>query len=75
MKLPQMISYLRKFEGITTMSFKINDSKLLKKFNQIWKKVEKLLKRNFNSEPIYSNNDKYIKTKIRIFGGSVNTNF
>ena len=44
MKLPQMISYLRKFEGTTTMSFKINDSKLFKKFNQIWKKVEKLLK-------------------------------
>ena len=70
-----MISYLRKFEGTTTMSFKINDSKLFKKFNQIWKKVKKLLKRDFNSEPIYSNNDKYIKTKIRIFGGSVNTNF
>ena len=75
MKLPQMIDYLRKFEGTATMSFKINDSKLLKKFNQIWKKVEKLLKRNFNSEPIYGNNDKYIKTKIRIYGSSINTNF
>ena len=35
MKLPQMIGYLGKFEGNTTMSFKINDSKLLKKHNQI----------------------------------------
>ena len=74
-KLPQMIGYVRKFEGNTTMSFKINDSKLLKKYNQIWKKAEKLLKKVFNSEPIYGNNDKYIKTKIKIYGGSVNTNF
>ena len=36
-KLPQMIGYVRKFEGNTTMSFKINDSKLLKKDNQILK--------------------------------------
>ena len=70
-----MIGYVRKFECNTTMSFKINDSKLLKKYNQIWKKVEKLLKINFNSEPIYGDNDKYIKTKIKIYGGSVNTNF
>ena len=38
MKLPKWIGYVRKFEGNTTMSFKINDSKLLKKHNQIWKK-------------------------------------
>ena len=35
MKLPQMIGYVRKFEGNTIMSFKISDSKLLKKYNQI----------------------------------------
>ena len=75
MKLPQIIGYVRKFQGNTTMPFKINDRKLLKKYNQIWKKVEKLLKINFNSEPIYGDNDKYIKTKIKIYGGSVNTNF
>ena len=58
-----MIGYAGKFEGNTTMSFKINDIKFLKKYNQIWKRVEKLLKVNFNSEPIYHNNDKYIKAK------------
>ena len=31
MKLPEMIGYVRKFEGNRTMSFKISDSKLLKK--------------------------------------------
>ena len=34
-KFPQMIGYVRKFEVNTTMSFKIIDSKLLKKYNQI----------------------------------------
>ena len=70
-----MIGYVRKFEGNTTISFKINNSKLLKKYNQIWKKVEKLLKINFNSEPTYVDNNKYIKTKIKIYGGSVNMYF
>ena len=51
-KLPQMIGYVRKFEGNTTVSFKINDRKLLKTYNQISKKVGKLLKVNFNREPM-----------------------
>ena len=57
------------------MSFKINDSELLKKYNQVWKKVEKLLRIEFDSKPVYGDNDKYIKTKIEIYSGSVNTNF
>ena len=48
-------------DGNTTMPFKIKVKQLLKKYNQIWKRVEKLLKRNFNSEPVYGDNDKYIK--------------
>ena len=44
-----MSFYVRKFEDNTTMSFKINDSTLLKKYNQIWKRVEKWLKIKFNS--------------------------
>ena len=39
-KLLQMIGYVRKFEVNITMSFKINDRKLLKKYNQIWKKLK-----------------------------------
>ena len=50
--------YVRKFEGNTTMSFKISDRKLLAKYNQIWKRVEKLLKIKFDSEPVYGDNDK-----------------
>ena len=36
-KLPRMTGFVRKFEGITTMSFKISNKQLLKKYNQIWK--------------------------------------
>ena len=74
-KLPQMSGYVRNFEGNTTISFKIRDKQLLKKYNQIWKKLEKLLKIEFDSEPVYGDNDKYIKTKIKIYAGSMITNF
>ena len=56
------------------MSFKITDKQLLKKYNQIWKWIEKLLKIEFNSEPVYGDNDKYIKTNIKIYAGSMITN-
>ena len=36
-KLPRMTGFVRKFEGNTTMSFKISNKQLLKKYNQIWK--------------------------------------
>ena len=61
--------------GYTTMSFKISGKQLLKKYNQIQKRVEKLLKIEFDSEPLYGDNDKYIKAKIEIFAGSMITNF
>ena len=34
-KLPQMTGYVRKCEGNTTMSFKISNKQMLKKYNQI----------------------------------------
>ena len=76
-KFPQMTGYVRKFEGNTTMSFKNKNKQLLKKYNQIWKRVKKLLKIEIDSEPIYGDNDKFIKTKIKIYAGagSMITNF
>ena len=73
-KLPQMTGYVKTFDNVT-MSFKTNDKQLLKKYNQIWKKVEKLLKIEFDSKPVYRNDDKYIKTKIEVYAGSMITNF
>ena len=74
-KLPQMIGYVKSFENNMTMSFKISDKQLLKICNQIWKRVQVLLKIKNDNEPVYGDNDKYIKTKIKIYDGNINTNF
>ena len=58
-----------------TMSFKISDKQLLKKYDQIWKRIEKLLKIKFDSKPVYGDDEKYTKTKIKTDGDSVITNF
>ena len=59
----------------TTLSFKISDKQLLKKYNQMWKRIEKLLEIKFDSKPVSGNDEKYIKTKIKTYGDSVITNF
>ena len=64
-KLPQVTDYAKKFEFNSTMSFKISDKQLFRKYNQIWKKAEKLLKIKFNSKHVYGDGEKYIKTKIK----------
>ena len=46
-RLPQMSGYARKFDENATMSFKVNNKQLLKTYNKIWEKVEKLLKIDF----------------------------
>ena len=43
-RLPQMTGYARKFDENATMSFKANNKQLLKNYNKIREKVEKLLK-------------------------------
>ena len=63
--LPQMIGYVKHFDSNKTMSFKLSDNKLLKKYKKIWEKVGNLLNVKFDSEPIYGDADKYIKTKIK----------
>ena len=57
------------------MSFKFNDNKLSKKYNKIWGRVSSLMNIEFDSEPVYGDNDKYMKTKIKSYGDKVNTNF
>ena len=74
-KLPQMFGYAKKVDSNTTMSFKINDKQLLKKYKEIWKKIKSLLNIEFDAETLYDDNDTYIKTKIKKYDGRVNTNF
>ena len=57
------------------MYFRANNKQLLKNNNKIWEKVEKLMKINFESKPVYGDDDKYIKTKMKIYAGSMITNF
>ena len=75
LRLPQMTGYARKFDENATMSFRANNKQLLKNYNKIWEKVEKLLRIDFESKPVYGDDDKYIKTKIKVYAGSVITNF
>ena len=65
MKLPQIIGYVKNFDGNKTMSFKVGDNKLLKKFSKIWERINNLMNIEFDSEPVYGDNDEYIKTKIK----------
>ena len=58
-----------------TMSFVVKDKQLLKNHTKIWKKVEKLIRTNFKSSPVYGDNDQYIKTKIKIYTDSIVRNF
>ena len=51
-----------------TMSFKVNDNRLLEKYSKIWGNVNILMNIEFDSEPVYSDNDKYIKAKIKTCG-------
>ena len=44
-RLPQMTGSAKKFnENNATMSFRANSKELLKTYNKIWEKIEKLLK-------------------------------
>ena len=70
-----MTGYARKFDENATMSFKANNKQLLKNSNKIWEKVEKLLKIDFESKPVYGDDGKYVKTKMKIYAGSMITNF
>ena len=74
-KLPQMVGYVKCFDSKKAMSFKVTDKKLLKNYTKTLEKVSNLMDIKFDSEPVYGDNEKYIKTKIKIHKDKVNTNF
>ena len=55
------------------MSFLIKNSEVWEKYEDIWNVIKNKLKIQFQSQPIYEN--KYLKTKVREFDGSIKTNF
>ena len=54
-----MNGYVKKFKDkkskitTTTMSLIVKDKQLFKKYNKIWKKIERLMRTNFNSKRFY----------------------
>ena len=74
-RLPQMTGYARKFNENATISFIVKDKKLFKKYSEIWEAIEGLMKITFESKPVYGEDVKYIKTKIKTYAGSIITNF
>ena len=76
LRLSQMTGYAKKINENVTVSFRVNNNKqLLKSYNKLWEKTDKLMKIDFESKPVYGDDDKYIKTKIKVYAGSVITNF
>ena len=67
-----MTGYAKKFNENVTMSFKANIKQLLKNCNERW---EKLMRIDFESKPAYGDDDKYIKTKIKIYADNMITTF
>ena len=74
-RLPKITGYARNFDENATMSLRVNNEQLLKNHNKIWEKIEKLLKIDFESKTVYGDDDKYIKTKTKIYTGSMITIF
>ena len=68
-----MSAYRRDFDKIKCTSFLIEDEKVLEKYNEICKKMNIIVKIEFDSKPVY--NEKHIKTKIKSYKGKINTNF
>ena len=39
------------------------------------KKISSLMGKEFDSDPVYGNNDKYIKSKLKSYGDNIETDF
>ena len=70
-----MAGYARKFDENATLSFIVKDKKLLKSYTKIRETIKGLIKINFESKPVDGDDDKYIKTTIKTYAGSIITNF
>ena len=72
-----MTGYLYKFdENKTTMSLMVKNKQLLKNYNKIWKKIERLMSIDFNCKTTYGDDDdKYTATKTKTYADIIITNF
>ena len=70
-----MTGYAKKCNENARMSFRVNNKQPLRNYNKIWEKTEKLMRIDFESKPVYGDDDKYIKIKIKIYADNMVTNF
>ena len=70
-----MTGYGKKFNEDTTLSFRVYNKQLLKNYNKIWAKIEKLLRIDFESKHVYGDDDKFTKTNIKIYEDNMSTDF
>ena len=69
-----MYAYAKYFDkNSKCINLLVNDKKILEEYFEIWNKIKSLIKKEFNSEPVY--NDKYIQIKIKIYNDKVYANF
>ena len=79
MLLSKTSGYVKTFKDtdgnkdIKLKSFCIDHEKLLEKYKAIWTKIEDLKNIKLNALPVYD--DRYRKTKIRMYGDKAYTNF
>ena len=71
--LPKMSRYTKGFSETKYMSFLIKDDELLEKYNKIWDKINNIIKKGFDSEPVY--NEKYQETKTKSYNCVISTKF
>ena len=72
--LPQMNGYIKYFDNDgKNMSLLLKKSEVWYKYEDIWNVIKNKLNIKFHSQPIYEN--KYLKTKVREFDGSIKSNF
>ena len=75
-----MTGYINKFfeneiKNKITTSLMVKDKQLLKNYNKIWRKIERLMSIDFDSRLTYVDDNNYIKTKIKTYEDSITTNF
>ena len=69
-----MMAYIQYFEnGGKNMSFMIKDDEVREKYEETWNVIKNKLSIKFHSKPIYG--QKYLKAKVREYGGVIKTNF
>ena len=69
-----MNGYIEYFEnGGRNMSLLIKNNEVWEKYENIWNVIKNKLNIKFHCQPSYEN--KYLKAKVRKFGGNIKTNY